>query len=72
MFDLGLIAINPDGSVDVCETLKDTEYAKLGPLKVPTDVSKQPSAQALEWHRLKLGSAAARAALMKKMNEAKS
>lgn len=67
LFDLGLIAVKPDGSLDICRALEGTDYAKLGKIRLPRDVSKRPSPRALEWHRLKVASEPARAALMKKM-----
>jgi hypothetical protein len=67
LFDLGLIAVKPDGSLDICGALSGTDYAKLGKIRLPRDPSKRPSPGALEWHRAKVASETARTALMKKM-----
>lgn len=51
LFDLGLIAINEDYTLEVGEPLAGTEYAHFSKLKPPKDSAKSPSVKALAWHR---------------------
>ena len=65
LFDLGLIAVRPDSTLDVCQSLSGTEYAKLKKLVPPLKASEAPSSKALEWHRLHIASAEVRNATLK-------
>lgn len=67
LFDLGLMAIKPDGTLDVCSSLDGTEYATLKVQVVPETVSKRPSADALAWHREHIANAEARKRLIAKL-----
>ena len=51
LFDLRLIAVRPDGSLDICPSLKGTEYEGLASIVMPKIALNRPSLDALEWHR---------------------
>ncbi|RSV39485.1 HNH endonuclease [Sphingomonas sp. ABOLE] len=67
LFDLGLIAVFPDGALDICPTLAATEYASLSRLMFPKKVAARPSDKALAWHRREVATKEARAALSAKL-----
>jgi len=53
LFDLGLLKIGDDYSVIVSNQISEQSYRQLHGSKInlPTDISKQPSREALAWHR---------------------
>jgi putative restriction endonuclease len=53
LFDLGLLTIGDDHRIEVSARLANTDYGQLQgqKLKLPVQVSQQPSLKSLRWHR---------------------
>lgn len=53
LFDLGLLTIGDDHRIEVSARLANTNYGQLQgqKLKLPVQVTQQPSLKSLRWHR---------------------
>lgn len=69
LFDLGLIAIRPDRTLDICESLTGTIYAQLKGLNLPKVAEKHPHPDALAWHCANVASDEARKRLAMKYGD---
>lgn len=66
MFDLGLIGVREDHSLDICPTLAKSEYGQFTALRLPRSKASRPNSDALAWHLENVASPAARARLIEK------
>lgn len=69
LFDLGLLAVKPDGSLDICSSLSGTEYTALKVLMMPKIAANRPSADALAWHRERIANPEVRDRLIAKVKQ---
>lgn len=67
LFDLGLITIMDNGTLDVCSSLGGSEYARLKKVRFPSRKSDRPSPASLRWHRENVATDEARAAALQRL-----